>query len=210
MNVRADQDAKNIGARFRSARSLVPDLNRKMFCERHGINRYTMQSWENGLHISKGKNVWKFIEALQKEGVFCSIEWLLYGKGAPAKTVDALEKISNEGQGASPTSCHPHLNLVLELIKVSPNLCMVTIEDELMAPKYRQGDIVVGILKELDSPIDPFVLIEKSPSRFLLRRAIGFKDQLIVLTNDERLPPMVLEQDAKIYRIVAHFPYFSY
>ena len=57
MTQKTGPEAKNIGTRFRSARSLVPDLNRKSFCERHEINRYTMQSWENGLHVSKGKNV---------------------------------------------------------------------------------------------------------------------------------------------------------
>ena len=54
MSFKGPLTAKAIGARFRSARSLVPQLNRKSFCDKHEINRYTMQSWENGLHISKG------------------------------------------------------------------------------------------------------------------------------------------------------------
>lgn len=207
MNPRAEQDAKSIGARFRSARSLVPDLNRKMFCERHGINRYTMQSWENGLHISKGKNIWKFIEALQKEGVLCSMEWLIHGKGAPAKTVDAFELPANE---ETFSSSHPHFHLAERLIKENKNLCMAVIEDDLMAPKYRQGDIVVAMLKDPDMLLDPFLLIEKSPGHFLVRRAITHKDQIILLTADERLPPMAFPPEAKMYRIVAHFPHFSY
>ena len=92
MNQKSSQDAKNIGARFRSARSLVPDLNRKSFCERHGINRYTMQSWENGLHVSKGRNVEKFIDALAREGVYCTSEWLIEGVGDPAKPLSGAPK----------------------------------------------------------------------------------------------------------------------
>lgn len=85
-----DQDATAIGARFRSARALVPHLNRKSFCEQHDINRYTMQSWENGLHVSKGKNVEKFIEALALEGISCTSEWLFEGKGEPARPFHAI------------------------------------------------------------------------------------------------------------------------
>src|SRR5580704_15173991 len=87
LTIRTLQDPKIIGARFRSARSLVLDLNRKSFCEKYNINRYTVQSWENGLHVSKGKNIEKFIEALAREGVFCTAEWLIDGDGAPARAL---------------------------------------------------------------------------------------------------------------------------
>jgi hypothetical protein len=188
-------EAKNIGARFRSARSLVPNLNRKSFCERHEINRYTMQSWENGLHVSKNKNVEKFIEALAKEGIACTAEWLIDGRGDPARPFDEINTLSDNIK---------KYNLITQEDFV--NLYSYYIHDHTMEPQFRQGDQVFGIdiSKNPERAHQKFVIIKLSPERQVLRKALYFKDYLILLANDPKVPVFSLNLPADIYEVLWH------
>ena len=195
MTQKSGPEAKNIGARFRSARSLVPDLNRKSFCERHEINRYTMQSWENGLHVSKGKNVEKFIEALAREGIACTAEWLIDGIGEPARPFDDTSIV----QPPLAQICPP-TQATLE------NLTLLHIQDTSMEPQFRLGDHVFG----LDISHDPkrahqkIVIVKLTEQRQVLRKALLNKDQLILVANDPKIPTFTLSIPALIYEVVWH------
>lgn len=193
MTQKTGPEAKNIGARFRSARSLVPDLNRKSFCERHEINRYTMQSWENGLHVSKGKNVEKFIEALAREGIACTAEWLIDGMGEPARPFDDTN--------ADPLILSSWPNPAL-----LDNLIALHIQDTSMEPQFRPGDQVFGI----DISHNPkrahqkLVIVKLSDQRQVLRKAVLYKDQLILMASDPKVPTFTLSIPASIYELVWH------
>lgn len=215
MNQRSNQEAKNIGARFRSARSLVPDLNRKSFCERYGINRYTMQSWENGLHVSKGKNVERFIEALARENVFCTSEWLIEGIGDPARP---LLKANNAIKTASLTketgeqNKNPPTAIVEQLIEthkdLEETLLSFTIPDDAMAPKFLMGDVVLARLvtdQQKDQIHQKYCLIELSPDRLILRKVIQTKDSFILLAQDERINSMGLNLSSRMYLVTWHW-----
>jgi len=194
MTHKTGPEAKNIGARFRSARSLVPNLNRKLFCERHEINRYTMQSWENGLHVSKGKNVEKFIEALAKEGIACTTEWLIDGVGEPARPFNdlAIEPVQERHEILTP-------NLFVQLVGLY-------ISDHAMAPQFGMGDQVFGkdISHDPKQAHQKFVIIKLSEQRQVLRKAIYFKDHLVLIANDPKVPTFSLGLPAEIYELVWH------
>lgn len=192
MTQKTGPEAKNIGARFRSARSLVPDLNRKSFCERHEINRYTMQSWENGLHVSKGKNVEKFIEALAREGISCTAEWLIDGLGEPARPFDDTKSDS------SLLVSWP--NPALE------NLIAFHIHDTSMEPQFRPGDQVFGmdISENPKRAHQKIVIVKLSDQRQVLRKAFLIKDQLLLVANDPKIPTFTLSFPASIYELVWH------
>jgi hypothetical protein len=213
MTQKAGPPTKSIGARFRSARALVPQLNRKSFCERHGINRYTMQSWENGLHISKGKNIEKFVEALAQEGVACSIEWLLEGKGVPAQPFHAPDHQNPDQLDAAPNkkgAAHPFLSQVDDLAHRLQDLGHETkifcVEDDSMVPKFAKGDLILAARQEGDTAIWPYCLVEISRGRLLLRRASLVKDQVVFMALDDRVPVFTMKSTAKLYRVVALFP----
>src|SRR3989338_555429 len=84
------QNNSEMGLRIRMAPSLLP-LNRTEFCEKHGLNRYTIQAWELGRNKIGLTSLRRFCEAMSKEGVFCTPEWLLHGKG------DGPSKIGSRG-----------------------------------------------------------------------------------------------------------------
>lgn len=193
MTQKSGPEAKNIGARFRSARSLVPDLNRKSFCERHEINRYTMQSWENGLHVSKGKNVEKFVEALAREGIACTAEWLIDGVGEPARPFDDTR--------VKPFFFAPWPNEAAFDTMISFH-----IQDTSMEPQFCPGDHVFGtdISHEPKRAHQKLVIVKLSEERQVLRKAVLFKDQLILIANDPKVPTFSLSLPAAIYELVWH------
>lgn len=211
MSQKSSQDAKNIGARFRSARSLVPDLNRKLFCERHGINRYTMQSWENGLHVSKGRNVEKFIEALAREGVCCTSEWLIEGVGEPARPMfKAGPFIPNEEAFINQEQASEGIERSIKALEASyaengQSLVRFLIPDDAMAPKFVAGDTVFGCqVKEGEekSVHQKFCIVELGPKKYVVRKAIVHKESYILLALDDRVPSFSLNLDSRLFVIV--------
>ncbi len=212
MSLKTCQDPKNIGARFRSARSLVPNLNRKSFCERHEINRYTMQSWENGLHVSKGKNVEKFIEALAKEGIACSSEWLIDGVGEPAKPFFEAQSTNTTPRPLEPEEDYEaKYDAFMDLLikahkKEGEHIIKVCLHDEAMAPKFRAGDWLLGldISENPKKAHEKYCLIELGENRFVLRKVYYNKEQLLLTALDERVKSFYLAPGLKIYEVIWH------
>lgn len=196
-------DAKSIGARFRSARSLVP-INRKSFCERHGINRYTMQSWENGLHISKGKNVDKFIEALAREGVYCTSEWLIDGQGESAKVLSSSQLPI--GTEIVETNSDQFIESLKTLIDRHHDLVSCQLPDDSMAPKFLRGDLVFG--KPADGQKSrihqKYCIIELKPEQNIVRKVVMTKDSLLLMALDDRTPSFHLSLDTKVSLVMGH------
>lgn len=206
MSQKPSQNAKNIGARFRSARSLVLSLNRKSFCERYEINRYTMQSWENGLHVSKGKNVEKFIEALAREGIACTAEWLIDGAGDPARPFDDRDPatLAKEQQGIP---YDPHTEKLLSLYRdADETVIACLINDDSMAPWFKKGDQVFGIdiSEEPERAHQKWCIVDLGENRQVVRKAIVFKDQLILAAEDRRVPSFSLAAGASIHEVIWH------
>lgn len=215
MNLKSSLPAKSIGARFRSARSLVPDLNRKSFCERYEINRYTMQSWENGLHVSKGKNVEKFIEALAREGISCTSEWLIDGIGEPARpfidTQVPQKESPQKNQQPQPPEIydeeHEHLIdlLISSYADINKESVKMRVSDESMSPKFRAGDWLIGTLYESPAEIhQKFCIVELGQNRFVARKVYFLKDHFLLTALDEHIPSFNLALGARIYEIVWH------
>ncbi len=215
MSLKTSLHAKNIGARFRSARSLVLDLNRKSFCERHEINRYTMQSWENGLHVSKGKNVEKFIEALAREGIACTSEWLIDGQGEPARPFFEANpttfKAENPSEPALSEPFNEKYDHIFDLLMAThaqfkEETVKTRVNDESMAPKFRTGDWLLGV----DISHSPkrahqkYCMIELQEDRYVVRKVYYLKDHFLLTALDERVPSFNLAAGAKIYEIVWH------
>lgn len=208
MSQKLNHDAKSIGARFRSARSLVPDLNRKSFCERYQINRYTMQSWENGLHVSKGKNVEKFIEALAREGVYCSAEWLIDGIGDAARPLLAKSQTKTSSREILPRN--ENLERIISTLKeahveAGETLITCPINDDAMAPKFMAGDMVFGrSIKDKASLHQKYCIAKMSQSRMITRKVLVTKDGFLLLALDERVPSFLLNLESEIYAVVWH------
>lgn len=80
----SSQPIEDAPFRFNIARSMT-GLTRREFSERNGLNRYTVEALESGRFRVHGEILQNYCDALAKEGISCTQDWLLDGKGsAPA------------------------------------------------------------------------------------------------------------------------------
>ncbi len=142
-------DAPDIrGKRVRSAR-MLSGLSRKQFHEKYKIHENTLKSWEIPDKDQTGlteKGAYRFIEALKLEGISCSIDWLLFGKGGGPKleNIHANELILPEFPEISTDQDEAILREVQFFLDTNPNSVAVIISDNSMFPLYEIGDYIGG------------------------------------------------------------------
>jgi hypothetical protein len=126
--------------RVRYVREKVLRLTREEFQSRSGISPNSLQNWEqvraNGLTEMAAR---RLVQAFQKEGVNCTVEWLLYGIGekpaSPFSPSSMRQEINEED------NIHRELALFHEL---NNNGVDARISDDSMLPCFWPGDYVAG------------------------------------------------------------------
>jgi hypothetical protein len=135
--------------RLKRVRNLA-NLSREELCADGEINIATLISWEvgrfNGL-TKKGAQ--RVIKRVAKEGVYCTLDWLIYEIG-PSPVVRTNYKESQK-QIQNTVSNQNQLNekerIIEELLlfrTLNPNTIDYIVEDEAMAPQYNIGDYIAG------------------------------------------------------------------
>lgn len=205
-----------IGERFRQARELS-SLSRKAFCNKHELNWFTVQSWELGRNFSRGTNVTKFCEALAREGVTCTEDWLIEGIG-PAPYLESSQKdkvyvpaiTSRQLKKVSSNPYDKFIQMEIALFcenseKMGGKAVVIQLSDEAMAPDYETGE-VIGALHVPFSEVDCFhqtvCLVEATPHHFLVRRLLREGDSFILLATNNDYPLIRLEKITSVAEIV--------
>lgn len=178
-------DAKSKGLRIREARKAT-FLGLKAFAQKYGFNYGTLKSWEHGLHGGlPPRRASEIVEALQNEGINCSVEWLIYGNGeAPSNLIsfisssEKLDHIDNEQQ---------RINKELEdFYLYYQNATHLIVDDDALYPAFLAGDIVAGVKKYTKDVrttinLDCIVQIENEKQPLLRNVCQGSKKDLYTL-----------------------------
>lgn len=186
-----------VGLRFKSARSLV-HLSRKDFCDKHGLNRFTVQSWETGRNFSRSKNVNAFCEALAKEGIFCTVEWLFEGIGAtPTKlnTRKTLElpkvKRARAPERKRVSEEQARIQAEVEFFKNNQpgdsKIIVSQVADNLMEPFYSEGDFVGGPLmtgSSIQKLVGKICLVVLDEENYVVRRLRTEGNRFLLVPED--------------------------
>lgn len=208
---------QEVGLRFKSARSLVP-LSRKDFCDKHGLNRFTVQSWEIGRNFSRSKNINAFCEALAKEGVFCTVEWLLEGVGAmptKLKTRKTLElprvkrarapernRVSEEE-----ARIHAEISFFKKNQPEGTEVLITQVADNLMEPFYSEGDFVGGPFVTGDAIsklAGTICLVALDEENFVVRRLMTEGNRLLLVPEDKTGPVTAVKKALGAAQIIWH------
>lgn len=82
-----EEHLKNSGERIKHVRRDLLRLSREIFSQKHNISAGTLQGWETNRYKKLSESTVEIIiQAFEAEGLSCSKEWLLSGKGkAPHK-----------------------------------------------------------------------------------------------------------------------------
>ncbi len=209
-------NSDEMGVRIRMARSLLP-LNRTEFCDKHGLNRYTIQAWEIGRNKIGLTSLRKFCDALGQEGVFCSPEWLLHGKGdSPFKIGSRGMEIKAEKswvkQPQANASEAQEIEDEAEFFKKSQskaghNVVVLQLTDSAMEPLYARGDYVGSRAvpsKLVDQLVGQVCVIEIGPGNFVVRRLMTAGNSYLLVPADFNSKAAVLEKLGNIFEIVWH------
>ena len=145
------KDFSSSGERLRRARILAGVPTRREFQEKHRISANTLQGWEQGKNPLSEKGARRVIEAFKKEGLLCSLEWLIHGHGMPPRPYEML----NAGL---PTELHADLAFMDQNLREeqaiykeiqlfrnqNANSIVLSITDDAMEPYYAVGDYIGG------------------------------------------------------------------
>lgn len=210
------ENSSEMGLRIRMARSLLP-LNRTEFCEKHGLNRYTIQAWELGRNKIGLTMLRRFCDAMGKEGVFCTPEWLLHGKGdgpskigsrgmeikaekswvkQPKKNANETQEIESEAEFFKETQT-----------KAGHSVVLLKLPDSAMEPLYARGDYVGArkVPKELRNQlIGQVCVIEVGEGNFVLRRLLTAGSSYLLTPADYTEQTAILEKLGNVFEILWH------
>src|SRR3990167_7645884 len=85
-----EKNLTHSGDRLRRARILAGISTRREFENKYHISANTLQGWEQGKNPLSKKGAKRIIEALKVEGLMCTLEWLMYGKGLPPRPFEMI------------------------------------------------------------------------------------------------------------------------
>lgn len=177
-------NAESRGKRLKSLR-MMTGLSRKALDEKFNISASTIQSWEDakaGGLTEKGAR--RVITVFKKEGIRCSLDWLLYGIGYPPQLSNKLFDESEEGEGGGRGSVsnapgevanedRAIINELLVFRQNNPDAVEYIISDDGMSPHYNPGDYVAGKRrtgKAIESTIGHDCVVETMENEILFRR----------------------------------------
>ena len=151
-NMNIEKTLASSGDRLKRARVLAGLNTRREFEEKHQISANTLQGWEQGKNPLSEKGARRVVEALKKEGLMCTVEWLMHGKGMPPRPFDVLNAGVGDSVRTDPVLAELNIreeeNIYREtqLFKeLNLNSIVLTINDDAMEPYFSVGDYIGGV-----------------------------------------------------------------
>jgi len=158
------------GERLKRARVLAGISTRREFEEKYSISANTLQGWEQGKNPLSEKGARRVVDALKREGLICTVEWLIHGRGMPPRSFDAVNAGMADEMRNDPSLVDMNLreeeNIYREtqiFKQQNPNSIVLTITDDAMEPYFSIGDYVGGIRlfhDEMDRFLGQLCIIE--------------------------------------------------
>ncbi len=183
------------GKRLYYIRTELLHLSRNALANRHTdlLSKSALQNWEDGRYgglTEKGAK--KFIQALEKENIECSLQWLLYGVGSPPVELYNHGRFSldlpNTATTQRPVSTDEEaIEKELRFFKaVYGDTLDAIVRDNGLNPFLGIGDYVAGIRytgKEINQAINQLCIVQTYEGLLLTRKLqAGSKTDYYTLT----------------------------
>ncbi|MEI6805568.1 MAG: hypothetical protein WCK49_03565 [Myxococcaceae bacterium] len=197
--------------RFRIARGMV-QINPKKFCEQYGLNRFTIQSWEMGHNHINIRTVVRFCEALSAEGVFCSPEWLLKGKGSTPIKLSSRQDLALESLQIDSNEEHKYIQAEIQLfrdnqIQLGREPVVVELGDQAMKPYFNKGNFVGGYLlpeRSIDTLLGQIVIVGIGQKNYVVRRLMKESTNYLLVPGDFTERAVSLKSVENVAKIIWH------
>ena len=192
--------ANKFGERLKAVRGFLR-LSREAFALRHGIPAATLKTWELSRVGISGPQLNKLLNALAKEQIPCSAEWLLEGAGpSPFSTRGGHEEDAPSGIYAE-RAC---------FLKNNPGSLVQVVSDNRMSPYFTKGDYVGGVKTDIhkaDGKSAFIAYVKDKPEplvRFLKKDALGQFTLIHANVSEFGYDFMVRAEIQEAYQIIWH------
>jgi len=164
--------------RLKRLRNLA-NLSRKEMCDLADIKPDTLIGWEVARHgglTENGAN--KIIACIAKEGVQCTLEWLLYDIGSSPTVLPNFDRVKANLQNevkTLPVKNNEEKLIIEELLLFRAhyrNAFDYIVEDDSMSPQYQLGDYVAGVKrykKNISLVTEQDCIVQLTDGKILLR-----------------------------------------
>ena len=200
-----ENEIKERGHRIRLIRNAIRYSTRK-FEANHGVNASTIKNWESGRGGGlTADGALKLIDAFRKEGIDCTLEWLLYGKGVDPIS-SRQNKVNLESSIYTAEAATPESAIVQELRlfhQLNPGAIDTIVSDDAMLPLLTPGDYVAGIRcfdDEISELVGLYCIVQLQAGPVVVRQLMPgvSADQYRLLANNPNNNDYA-DQDIKLF-----------
>lgn len=140
----AGSTANTFGERLKSIRGFLR-LSREAFAARHGIPARTLKTWELSQFLISDAHMKNLLNALEREKIPCSAEWLLEGIGpSPFSEREDINTQRASQDGYSGIYAEREF-----FLKNNAQSLVQVVSDNAMSPYFHKGDYVGGIKTDI-------------------------------------------------------------
>jgi hypothetical protein len=193
---------KTPGERLRYLRSLTR-LDRKSFGELYDIPVTSLRLWETSKAPITTKALNRCVKSFLQEGINVKYEWIQDGIGDTPKHDRSLLAFNNDTTDPSSIITTNIADDFSYFRKTYPGCVLYEITTEEMAPVYKKGDFVLGIIntKELKAIHTKDCIIQLTSGQVRFRRVFITTQNTINLYSTNQLDPAEPIINAKIESI---------
>lgn len=155
----------------------LANLSREAMCANGELNMFTIRGWELAKHGGlPPKGALKIIDRVAKEGVFCTVDWLLHEEGEPPRVV--IEKrdiiLDEIQQSLSDLTYNQMIDRELAYFyHIHDHATHYKIKDNTMFPTFEVGDVVAGLKlyeEKIESLMGKNCIVQLSDGSILFRK----------------------------------------
>jgi DNA-binding transcriptional regulator YiaG len=162
----SDKEVQQISLRMKSARMLT-GLTQENFAEENGISLTSLKCWEMGRSVPRKEGALSYVNALSKNGIDISLDWIFYGGGSGPTYMSGTQIETPKGHSS-------YIELQINLFKKHQlskglNPIVTYVQDDEMLPQFKRGDLVGGYYVTIDEIRSRLSLGEILKSSWLLK-----------------------------------------
>lgn len=148
-------------------------LSRRAFAEKYSLSENTLKAWEHALQNGLSeKGAKMLVHIFRREGLPCSLEWLMSGRQLPINYVTKTDKELFAHLVGSKETIEKE---IAAYRSIHPKLIYTTVEDDALLPHFAVGDVVAGVpvsQKDFALAIGHLCIVETDKERQLVRRVL--------------------------------------
>jgi len=175
------------GNRLKQCRAMLKKTLKELG-NAHQVSIGSLSSWESGSSLITEKNIHKIISMLATEGLICSKEWLLEGRGEAPYLYSTQVKKGEKKPSFDLTDQFLFFKEIESFKKLHPEMLITLVKDDSMLPFLKTGDYVGGHVlskNEYEREQGNICIVETEKGEYLIRQFfIRDQDKILLLPKN--------------------------